>query len=77
VDKKRIGSLVQAFLVDLPKRQREVFQMAELQGLTSPEIGNILSLDPGSVRAALFKARRALRRRILESHPELVEEYLA
>jgi DNA-directed RNA polymerase specialized sigma24 family protein len=49
--------------------------MAEIQGLTSPEIGQILGLEPGSVRAALFKARRTLRRRILDQHPELVEEY--
>jgi len=29
------------------------------------------------VRVALLKARRALRRKILEKHPEFVEEYLA
>jgi RNA polymerase sigma-70 factor (ECF subfamily) len=76
VDRKRLGDLVRAFVADLPQRQREVFQMAELQGLTSPEIGAILELSPVSVRAALLKARRSLRRRILEDHPEFVEEYL-
>ncbi len=60
----------------LPRRQREVFQMADMQGLSSPEIGKILGLNPGGVRAALFKARRTLRRRILDQHPEFVEEYL-
>lgn len=76
VDRKRLGNLVRAFATELPQRQREVFQMAELQGLTSPEIGAILHLSPGAVRAALLKARRALRKRILENHPEFVEEYL-
>lgn len=77
LDRERIGSLVAAFVHELPRRQREVFQMSEIQGFTSPEIGKILELDPGSVRAALFKARRTLRQKILENHPEVVEEYLA
>jgi RNA polymerase sigma-70 factor (ECF subfamily) len=77
VDRKRLGDLIAAFVGDLPERQREVFQMSDLQGLSSPEIGRILELDPGSVRAALLKARRALRRKILEKHPEFVEEYLS
>jgi RNA polymerase sigma-70 factor (ECF subfamily) len=76
IDRSRLGDLISAFVRELPRRQREVFQLSELQGLSSPEIGRILDLDPGSVRAALFKARRALRTRILNSHPEFVEEYL-
>ncbi len=75
-DRRLIWQVVTTFLEELPQRQREVFQMSELQGITSPEIGVILGLDPGSVRAALFKARRTLRRRILQSHPEVVQEYL-
>jgi RNA polymerase sigma-70 factor (ECF subfamily) len=77
VDRSRLRRLITAFVEELPPRQREVFQMADLQGLTSPEIGTILELDPGSVRAALLKARRSLRRKILEKHPEFVEEYLS
>jgi RNA polymerase sigma-70 factor (ECF subfamily) len=77
LDRNRIGDLVEAFVRDLPQRQREVFQMAELQGLTSQEVGEILNLAPGSVRAALLKARRSLRKKILERHPEFVEEYLS
>jgi RNA polymerase sigma-70 factor (ECF subfamily) len=76
VDRQRLAELVRRLVADLPQRQREVFQMADLQGLTSPEIGTILKLSPVSVRAALLKARRSLRRRILENHPEFVEEYL-
>jgi RNA polymerase sigma-70 factor (ECF subfamily) len=75
IDDRRIRNVVGTFLRELPQRQREVFQMADIQGLSSPEIGQILGLEPGSVRAALFKARRALRRRILDQHPEFVEEY--
>lgn len=76
IDGGRIRQVLGTFLQELPQRQREVFQMAEIQGLSSPEIGRILHLEAGSVRAALFKARRTLRRRILEQHPEFTEEYL-
>lgn len=76
LDRRNLADLISAFVDDLPRRQREVFQMSELQGLSSPQIGKILKIDPGSVRAALFKARRTLRRQILENHPEFVEEYL-
>lgn len=77
VDRERVRTVVDTFVMDLPVRQREVFQMADLQGLTSPEIGEILQLEPVSVRAALLKARRSLRRKILESHPEFAEEFLS
>jgi len=76
VDRRNLGGLISTFVEGLPRRQREVFQMSELQGLSSPEVGRILKMDPGSVRAALFKARRTLRRQILDQHPEFVEEYL-
>jgi RNA polymerase sigma-70 factor (ECF subfamily) len=77
VDRQRLGSLIRTFVQELPERQREVFQLADLQGLSSPEIGEILGLAPVSVRAALLKARRSLRGKILERHPEFVEEYLS
>ncbi len=76
MDRERIRSTVTAFLAHLPLRQREVFQMAELQGLSCVEVGKILGVDPGGIRAALFKARRTLRSLIMKQHPEFVEEYL-
>jgi len=77
LDSQAILEVVAGFLNDLPQRQREVFQLADLQGLSSPEIGEILGIKAGGVRAALFKARRTIRRRILAQHPEFAEEYLS
>jgi RNA polymerase sigma-70 factor (ECF subfamily) len=77
MDGNRIRELVRAFLEELPERQRQVFQLSEMQGFTSTDISQILGIRPGGVRAALHKARKAMRGRILEQHPELVEEYLA
>jgi RNA polymerase sigma-70 factor (ECF subfamily) len=77
VDRKRIRGIISAFVEGLPARQREVFQLSEFQGLGSSEIGDILGIAPGSVRAALLKARRSLRKKMLEQHPEFVEEYVS
>lgn len=70
----RIREVIVGFFQELPPRQREVFDLADLQGLTSVEIADLLDIEPVSVRAHLFKARRALRGRILREHPELLEE---
>ena len=77
LDRRRISDVVSSFLSGLPDRQREIFQLADLQGLSSPEIARILDIEPSTVRASLFKARRKLRLSILRDHPEFVEEYLS
>jgi RNA polymerase sigma-70 factor (ECF subfamily) len=59
----------------LPPRQREVFDLADLQGFTSSEIAKMVGLEPSSVRVTLLKARRALRLRLIESDPDLAQEF--
>lgn len=71
---EEMAGLVRTFYQELPARQREVFDLADLQGLPSPEIAERLGIEPVSVRAHLFKARRALRTRILEACPRLSED---
>lgn len=58
----------------LPARQREIFDLADVQGLTSPEIAEKVGVAPSTVRVTLMKARRAIRSAMLESDPELVED---
>ncbi len=74
-DRSHLMGVVRTFFKELPPRQREVFDLGDLQGLSSVEIAERLGIEPVSVRAHLFKARRALRARILERHPELAEEW--
>jgi RNA polymerase sigma-70 factor, ECF subfamily len=45
----------------LPEKQRTIVQLADLEGLTSGEIGRIMDLADGTVRWHLHEARRALR----------------
>lgn len=69
----RITGLVHTYFHELPDRQREVFDLADLQGHAPAEIAEMLEMNPATVRANLFKARRAIRTRVLEDHPELEE----
>ena len=56
--------LVSAFR-ELPRRQREVFDLVELQGMTAAQAAELLGIRPATVRVNLFKARAALRRRLI------------
>jgi RNA polymerase sigma factor (sigma-70 family) len=70
-----LSSQVASAFRSLPDRQREVLDLVDFQGFTSVEVADMLKLKPVSVRASLFKARRAIRQSILERHPELGEGY--
>ena len=73
-ERSHLRAVLLAYFEELPERQREIFDLAELQGVPSQEIAERLGIEPVSVRAHLFKARRSLRARILAEHPELAEE---
>jgi len=70
-----IADVVREFLTELPERQREVFDLVDLQDVAPIDVSEMLDLKPVTVRANLFRARRALRARILERYPELTEEF--
>ena len=74
-DEDRLAVLVQACITELSDREREVFQMADLKGMSATEIAAALGVQPVSVRATLSRARRRIRIRMMEQHPHLLEEY--
>ncbi|MGE0439961.1 MAG: RNA polymerase sigma factor [Gemmatimonadales bacterium] len=65
------GDLVRRFLVELPARQREVFDLIDLQELSAGEVAELLDMEPSTVRVHLHRARRTLRSRLLSHDPEL------
>ena len=69
VDREQAVSLIHGAMEQLPERQREVFDLVDLQGHTPVEAAAMLDMKPVSVRANLFKARASIRRSILLTHP--------
>lgn len=64
-DRERMVGLVTAYFRDLPTRQREVFDLVDLQGFAPGEVAEMLRMNPNTVRANLFKARRTIRGRMI------------
>lgn len=54
----------------LSEKQRMVFLLRELEGLSSPEVAEILGCRESTVRNHLFNARKYLRRELLRRYPE-------
>ena len=70
-----VRSVVTELFRELPVRQREVFYLVDIEGHDAVDIAPRLGLRPVTVRAHLFRARRALRGKILARHPEIAEEF--
>jgi RNA polymerase sigma-70 factor (ECF subfamily) len=70
----KVAALARDLLLSLPRRQREVFHLADLEGCTAEEISVRLGMSPVTARVHLLHARRALRAQLLERWPELGEE---
>ena len=74
-DAVRLARLVIQYYDALPKRQRSIFEMVDLHGMTPAEVARQLGMEQVTVRAHLFKARRAIRARMLEQHERMLKEY--
>ncbi len=75
VERGETVAVVRTFFEELPDRQREVFDLCDLQGYAPAEVAEMLGLEPVTARTHLHRARRTIRERIMESHPELREGY--
>ena len=73
VDRERATALIHEMFSNLPPRQREIFDLIDLQGLTPAEVADRTGMKPASVRANLFKARKSIRARFLATHPSYSE----
>jgi len=73
VDRERAAALIHEMFSNLPPRQREIFDLIDLQGLTPAEVAERTGMKPASVRANLFKARSSIRATFLATHPSYSE----
>ena len=75
LERQALSDALRGFFAELPERQREVFDLVELQGYPAVDAAEMLGIEAVSVRAHLFKARKRLRARMLEQNPDLIEEW--
>ena len=75
LDAAALGRLVLRYFDLLPKRQRQIFELADIRGWTPAEIARDLGMEQSTVRAHLFKARGTIRARMLEHHQRMLEAY--
>jgi RNA polymerase sigma-70 factor (ECF subfamily) len=73
VDRERAANVILELFSELPERQREIFDLVDLQGLSPAEAAARTGMKPVSVRANLFKARSAIRAKFLATHPSYGE----
>ena len=73
VDRERVTEMIRDLFAELPPRQREIFDLVDLQGFTPVEAAERTGMKAVSVRANLFKARKAIRTSILATHPSYGE----
>ena len=65
IEMKRTLRLIRTLLRELPMRQREVFDLVDLQGLKPREAADLLEMNPNTLRVHLFRARRKMRKEML------------
>ena len=71
LDLDRAARRAAAALEDLSPRQRQIWLLCEREGLSAVQAAEQLEVEPGTARALLYQARKALRKRLLLDTPEL------
>ena len=76
VDRERLGAILHELWSNLPVRQRAVVDLVDIQGHPPAEAAEMLELNPSTLRANLFKARRTLRGQLLARHQGVAAAFL-
>lgn len=74
VEELAVGGLVmrelESLVDDLPETQRTVIVLRDIYGLSGEQAAEILGIGETAMKVRLHRARRLLRARILETHPD-------
>jgi RNA polymerase sigma-70 factor, ECF subfamily len=65
-----VAAIFRDLSAGLSEKQRMVFLLREMEGLSSPEVAGILGCRESTVRNHLFNARKYLRRELVRRYPE-------
>ena len=64
LNNKETGQLINSFAEILSEKQKLVFVLRDLQGLSSPEVEHILELPETSVKSHLYHARKTIGKKL-------------
>lgn len=64
---KELRKVLASAISTLPEQQREMIVLRDIQGLSYEEIATVLSLEPGTVKSRLSRARENLRKKLLQN----------
>jgi len=67
MEQAELRTVLSAAIADLPEQQREVIVLRDIQGLSYEEIATVLSLESGTVKSRLSRARENLRKKLLQN----------
>lgn len=70
LQQSEVAAIFRDLSAGLSDKQRMVFLLREMEGLSSPEVAGILGCRESTVRNHLFNARKYLRRELVRRYPE-------
>lgn len=70
LQQREVARILDELSAELTERQRLVFLLREVEGLSSPEVARIIGCRESTVRNHLFTARKHLRRELVRRFPE-------
>jgi RNA polymerase sigma-70 factor (ECF subfamily) len=73
LQQREVHEIFQRLAAGLSEKQRAVFLLREVEGLSSREVAEVVGCRESTVRNHLFNARRQLRRQLARQYPEYAE----
>ena len=61
-------SIVEKLMNELPRKQRIIMQLRDVEQYSFKEIGKILGLQPTAIRVNLSRARKTIREKLIKQH---------
>ena len=76
LQQNEVAAIFRELAQGLSEKQRTVFLLKEVEGLSSTEVAEMLECRESTVRNHLFNARRYLRQELLKRYPEYAGSFL-
>jgi len=67
IDNKEMGNIINSLADGLPEKQKLIFVLRDIQGLSAKETGDILDLSDSVIKSNLYHARIAIRNKLIKT----------